>query len=144
MQTLCGITQKVSNYYTDKCQFLVFILEKFTPDRKKFTRAPPVVPVTNIIKMAWELSGIDIIAHKKYKITDVGNLKSKSLGKVAKRGPFSRLCLLRPPRLPPSQGQMGRFFQIRVWSGSGIGKNFGFGFGYGYRHRIFDQSGIIG
>ena len=29
------------------------------------------------------------------------------------------------------QGQTGRFFQIRVGSGSGIGKNFGFGSGLG-------------
>ena len=34
LNTLCGITQKVSNYYTEKCQFFAFILEKFTPDRK--------------------------------------------------------------------------------------------------------------
>ena len=30
-----------------------------------------------------------------------------------------------------SQGQTGRFFQIRVGSGLGIGKNFGFGLGSG-------------
>ena len=37
LNTLCGITQKVSNYYTEKCQFFAFILEKFTPDRKIYT-----------------------------------------------------------------------------------------------------------
>ena len=38
-------------YYTEGVKLLhrkVFILKKFTPDRKKFTRALPVVPVTNI------------------------------------------------------------------------------------------------
>ena len=52
LNTLCGITQKVSNYYTEKCQFFAFILGKFTPDGKKFTQAPPVVPVTNEV---WSL-----------------------------------------------------------------------------------------
>ena len=40
-------------------------------------------------------------------------------------------CQTRGNIISEVQGQTGRFFQIRVGSGSGIGKNFGFGSGLG-------------
>ena len=46
LHTLCDITQMVSNYYTVKCQ--IFQSGKNYTGQKKFTQAPPVVPVTNI------------------------------------------------------------------------------------------------
>ena len=48
LHTLSDITQWVSTYYTVNCQFFLFNLEIITPGRKKFTQAPPVVPVTNM------------------------------------------------------------------------------------------------
>ena len=41
-------TQRVSNYYTLYSQFFAFNLEKNYTRQKKFTQAPPVVPVTNM------------------------------------------------------------------------------------------------
>ena len=48
LNTLCGITKKVLNHYTEKCQFFCVHSGKIYTGQKKFTQAPPVVPVTNM------------------------------------------------------------------------------------------------
>ena len=43
---------QLSNYYTEKCQFFAFILEKFTPDRKNLHGHRPWCP--------WQIWGMDL------------------------------------------------------------------------------------
>ena len=47
------------------------------------------------------------------------------------------------PQGVPEQGPVGRYFQLRDGSGSGIDENFGFGSGIGYICKTNYQSGII-
>ena len=48
------------------------------------------------------------------------------------------------PQGVPEQGPVGRYFQLRDGSGSGIDENFGFGSGIGYICKMNYQSGIFG
>ena len=72
------ITQKVYNHYAVKCQFCAFNLEKNYVGQKKFTQAPPVVPVTNI-RYQWVVSKcLQVNFQGEVTSERIGGLKLKS------------------------------------------------------------------